>query len=52
VTGVRRAWKAHGESMDAEPVTFEGFFEIVSQASLDEMSTYHDGYGLGLYNPR
>jgi D-alanyl-D-alanine carboxypeptidase len=25
--------------------------EIVSQASLDEMATFHDGYGLGLYNP-
>jgi len=25
--------------------------EIVSQASLTEMSTFHDGYGLGLYNP-
>jgi len=24
--------------------------EIVSQASLTEMSTFHDGYGLGLYN--
>ena len=24
--------------------------EIVSQASLDEMSTYHDGYGLGLFD--
>jgi CubicO group peptidase (beta-lactamase class C family) len=25
--------------------------EIVSEASLTEMSTFHDGYGLGLYNP-
>jgi len=25
--------------------------EIVSQASLTEMSTFHDGYGLGLINP-
>jgi D-alanyl-D-alanine carboxypeptidase len=25
--------------------------EIVSQDSLTEMSTFHDGYGLGLYNP-
>jgi len=25
--------------------------EIVSQASLTEMSTFHDGYGLGLMNP-
>ena len=25
--------------------------EIVSQASLTEMSTFDDGYGLGLYNP-
>jgi D-alanyl-D-alanine carboxypeptidase len=24
--------------------------EIVSQASLNEMTTFHDGYGLGLYN--
>ena len=27
VIGLRQAWKARGESMDAEPVTFEGFFE-------------------------
>jgi CubicO group peptidase (beta-lactamase class C family) len=25
--------------------------EIVSEASLTEMSTFHDGYGLGPYNP-
>ena len=25
--------------------------EIVSQASLTEMTTMHDGYGLGLYEP-
>jgi D-alanyl-D-alanine carboxypeptidase len=25
--------------------------EIVSPASLTEMTTFHDGYGLGLYNP-
>jgi CubicO group peptidase (beta-lactamase class C family) len=25
--------------------------EIVSEASLTEMSTFDDGYGLGLYNP-
>jgi RNA polymerase sigma-70 factor (ECF subfamily) len=27
VAGVRQAWKAPGESMDVEPVTFEWFFE-------------------------
>jgi hypothetical protein len=27
VAGLGQAWKAPGESMDAEPVTFEGFFE-------------------------
>lgn len=27
VAGLRQAWKAPGESMNAEPATFEGFFE-------------------------
>ena len=27
VAGLRQAWKAPRESMDAEPVTFAGFFE-------------------------
>src|ERR671919_525453 len=27
VAGLRQAWKAPGESMDSEPVTFERFFE-------------------------
>jgi D-alanyl-D-alanine carboxypeptidase len=44
-------------AMASDPVSLARWWrafcsgEIVSQASLTEMSTFHDEYGLGLYNP-
>lgn len=45
-----------GAAMASDPASLARWWrafcagEIVSEASLTEMSTFHDGYGLGLYN--
>lgn len=38
VTGLWQAWKAPGDSMDPEPVTFEGFFEDQKERLLRVLS--------------